>query len=247
MSESNKALLQFGIIGCAFFAFFAWFWQPANFIVWSFRIIFPAVIIWFIYLLINYYRAKDLAPDLLAQNFGLYFERDGFCFSLCPSVENGVMIVKVGFQNRYAKPSEAHIELKLFSGLLEKDALGQKAIDVKCPPGGYGVIKWACGVPLKYQGKKARIETGATINYSEGRGEMVRFRDGTHVGGPKLTSSLTPLKVLLGLFIGYISHPAYSRFTLPINVREVLPNELEKTDLSVLWQLSIDPKTNSRS
>lgn len=238
MSESKKALVQLGIIIGGFITFFArFFYQEASVLIWFFRIASIITTIFLLVFLITYYRTKDLVPDFLNQGCNLCFERDGFCFRLKPYVKEGVMFVLVAFQNRYDKHCKAYLALKLFSGLLEKDTLMQKILDIECPPAGYGTVNFPCAIPQKFQGKRARIEMGVDINYPEGKGKMLRFRDGIHVGVPNLTTSLTPLKALLGLLVGYQSYPAYLRFTLPSSVKDNVLNNLV-SELKIIWQLS---------
>lgn len=228
MSESRKALVQFGIIICGFIIFFAWMYSPATYLVWIFRIVPILITFIFILLLVQYYRKKDLVPDYLLRDFGRYFERDGFCFSLRIIVENKIVFVEVGFQNRYDQCSKVHIGLKFFSGAFESNSVVQESFDIECPSVGYGIIKVPLAIPGKYQGKQARAEVGADVYYPKGKGKLVRYRDGIHVGRPKFTSKWTPLKVLLGiLFVRYISKPAYVRFTLPADVKEKIPDGIK--------------------
>lgn len=237
MTESQKALTQFGIVCCLVVFSLSFIFEP-FFWVWAVRVLCILCAILLSIALTRYYQKKDLVPEFLKKDFGDYFERDGFCFALRPTASEGGAVLLIAFQSRYDQLTKAHLETKLFGGFLEKDELWQKDIHFEIPPAAYGISKIKMPIPRKYQGKTARIEVGASITYPQGKGRMVRFRDGTRVGGRNLTSNLSPWLALIGVFFGiHAGHSAYLRFTLPSNVSESV--EQVDVDTKIIWQMRV--------
>lgn len=218
MSESQRAILGFSIIVCAFIAFFAWvsdFVYPA--LTWSGRILAPAAAIWVIVALIRDRLTKDVVPDFIRAQGLNPFERDGFFFAIVPRTLTGTLTMQVLFQNAHERPSSAQLVCKPGLGFWLQDLpLAPFTLDLTCPPGGFGIAEVPMAVPTKYQGKEITYELGAHIRYPKGRGKRLLHKTGIHVGKPVFTTRSRALLSVLGVFGGFhMGRPATFRFIAP--------------------------------
>ena len=119
---------------------------------------------------------KDKAPDLLWEIVGPYYEAHGFCFGLGTATELGHAVLRIYYQNRYARSCHARIELEPRRGLIFRPALEPISVEFDCVGGEFGVVHVPWAVPATNQGKQIQIVAALRAMYPEGRGEMLRFR-----------------------------------------------------------------------
>ena len=103
MNESIKAVCVVMIMAAAITAAIAWGFDKPNTTTWLFRTIPLAIGIVAVAVLLRLEWRRDLAPDLLFQQVGKYFERNGFCFQLLPSAVDGKCVFLMLFQNRHER------------------------------------------------------------------------------------------------------------------------------------------------
>jgi hypothetical protein len=117
-------------------------------------------------------------PDFLDRCTGTFFERDGFCFTICLDREDGAAMFTIMFQNRYTGPSIARIAMRPLGS-----SLAISSPPIKCGPAAFGVIKFPVAIPSQHQGKTATFQLAAQVDYPQGKGHEVRFLTGRSVPG----------------------------------------------------------------
>lgn len=236
MHELKKVVSVVVFTAAAITASIAWIDDRPNSTTWLFRTIPIAIAIGAIGVFLWLHRRRDLAPDLLAQQVGRYFERNGFCFNFLPTEGDGKCLFLLFFQNRYEKPCTAKIAVRpvTFRGAHETLVF----MNVQCPGAAFGVCTKAIGVPAKLQGKKVSFDVGADVDYPEGQGSMLRFRDGIllrrnaqFVDAFARTTSI--LALLGGMILFHI--PARAKYRLPDKVAAELATPLCE-QLEILWK-----------
>jgi hypothetical protein len=183
MNESIKATLGVVVAACFLAAIMAWMPSMTNEAVsplkWSLRIGGPLLGIACVAPLIWAQTRKDKVPDFLARITPRYFERDGFCFAIVPRVLNGNCTMEIYFQNRYDQPCSANMLIRASSGLFSgKPDLSDLTLGVSCSPAEFGcsAIPWA--IPANLQGKAVSLSLYAGVKYPNGRGKLLRYKDG---------------------------------------------------------------------
>lgn len=166
---------------------------------------------------------KDKAPDFLRKLAPRAFERDGFAFALVPRTARGSLQLSLLFQNRYSGACSARVVVKPQAGSKHAryKALNM-ALPVDCPQAGFGVCEVGWDLPQELQGQQVQLEVAASVVYPEGRGELLRFKEGMRVG--KADSDNLGLTIL-GAFAGAIvvTRPARTAIRMP----SVLPPPTE--------------------
>src|SRR5262249_3984613 len=159
---------------------FAWMIDGTT---WLSRAGFPAMTAAALGLLFWSLTRKDKFPDLLRKACGGYFERDGFCFAIIPVASNCQSRVDVYFQSRFERNSRAQVVIRPSRQFfLNRRPIESLTVEIECAGGAYGVARVPWAVPARFQGKKQSFDVGAHVEYPSGRGAMVRYRDGIHVG-----------------------------------------------------------------
>ena len=240
MNQSLKAVLQLVAIVCGIVSFGVWaIPQRPDAVVWGCRVLFPLVTVALGYVLFRVARKPDLAPDILRQQFGTYFERDGLCFVpvVGTSGEARTCWFSIFFQNRYtgACACDLIIQPGGKSFRLGRHDVPTVAVQIDCPGGAVGVTRVPYPIPAKYQGKKMRYEIAARTKYPAGSGRMLRFREGLRVGSHQ--HALGHAAKTLGLLaVGVISYsrPASITVALPAHVAETAPPEAT-VQTELLW------------
>jgi hypothetical protein len=217
MNESIKATLGFITAICVMGGFMFWGTDPPSHEVWAMRIVFPMVGVACILVLVWAQTRKDKAPDFLARMTRRYFERDGFCFCLAPKANAGQCEMHVFFQNRYERACSAQILVRstsTFSGA--KADLPEIQFGVSCGPAefGHATLPWA--ISPRVAGKTVSLSVYAGVKYPDGRGALLRYRDGIRVGAMGMDFWREGLQIA-GAMVGnlVISRPARVKFTLP--------------------------------
>ena len=144
---------------------------------------------------------KDRVPDLLRKNVRRYFEREGLCFAVVADASDGQFSWKILFQNRYDRPRSAHIAFRPAAGFLpfNRAKMDEVYVKVDCDGGAYGSATVPFALPPEYLGRKLKFEILAETEFPAGRGKMLRFRDGVHVGNRYKSGADTALMALSGL------------------------------------------------
>jgi hypothetical protein len=113
-----------------------------------------------------------------------YFERDGLCFAPVIEILDGVCWISIYFQNRYASPCTCGIQLlpprRAF--WVGRHNLPPIHAVIHCPGAAFGVTRRPYPVDKKYQGKPWRFDVYGNTQYPQGKGRMLRFRDGIPAG-----------------------------------------------------------------
>jgi hypothetical protein len=221
MGESAKALLALGLIAFAIAAAVSWVEISASpAVVWALRLGFPLAAFACLATLLWAHFRKDRAPDFLKQHVGQYFERDGFCFHVACTTEGSIALLTLYFQNRYERPCDARVVVQPSRGFwMNRPIGGVVAVDFCCDGGAFGVTRVPWGIPHEYQGKTGSFDVAAAVRYREGRGGMLRFRDGLAVGKTSLDGWQVTLTVA-GLLAGKVvmNKPAKFKLSFPAAV-----------------------------
>jgi hypothetical protein len=246
MNESIKAVLGLVVAACALVGIVAWLPGATNqvsMVTWWLRIGCPILGVICLAPLIWAQARKDKAPDFLARITPRYFERDGFCFALIPQVADGNCTLHIYFQNRYDRPCSAQILIRASSGLFSgRPDLSDIALGLPCGPAEFGrsSIPWA--IPQNLQGKAVSLSIYAGAKYPNGRGTLLRYRDGLRVGAVGTDVWREGLQIagaLGGALV--ISRPARIKLTLPSGVSTSKQDTIA-ADTKTIWKLG-DPIT----
>ncbi len=174
---------------------------------------------------------RDKAPNFLRRQYKRYLERSGFCFGILVDSREGVAFLDIPFQSRYAKPSIAQIGLR--QSIDPLSAAGREpflTVEIECGRGAFGVGHFPVAIPAKFQGETLRLQATASVRYPEGKGEMLRFRNGVPVPHNERLPSLS----VLGSLVWFVLLPWFVLFrragagptlnlVLPSGVAETLP------------------------
>jgi hypothetical protein len=181
---------------------------------------------------------KDKVPNFLARITPRYFERDGFCFAIVPRVQSGNCTMEIYFQNRYDQPCSANILVRASSGLFSGKAdLSDLTLGVSCSPAEFGcsTIPWA--IPGNLQGKAVSLSLYAGVKYPNGRGKLLRYKDGLRVGSVGMDFWREGLQIAGAIGGGVvISRPARIKFTLPSGV-SAEKREVVSAETKTIWKL----------
>jgi len=246
MNESIKAVLGLIIAACVLAGIVSWLPGMTNQVspvTWWFRIGCPLLAVICLVPLIWAQTRKDKVPDYLARISSRYFERDGFCFVVVPQVTNGNCTMHIYFQNRYDRPCSAQILIRGSSGLFSgRPELSDITLGLLCGSAEFGrsIIPWA--IPQNLQGKTVSLSLYAGVRYPDGRGTLLRYRDGLRVGAVGTDAWREGLQIA-GAIGGalVISRPARIKLTLPSGV-SASKQEVIVADTKTIWKLG-DPVT----
>lgn len=244
MGESTKAVCAALLIGAFVAAALAWSTDRPNDVVWGFRIGGPIVAGFALALLLKLQFRTDIAEDYLRRYTGKYFNRDGFCFAFSASCIDGVGYIDAYFQSQYDAPCVGQIALRparrFFLGRARIEAI---TYEIDCAPAAFGVARVAVPIPEKLQGKRVSFEVGASVDYPNGKGPRLRFRDGTFLRtnsrfGDAFGTGLSIAGIVAGGI--YLVEPAKAVLNLPIGVAEDVPGE-STPEIVTLWKLGDPP------
>lgn len=180
---------------------------------------------------------KEELPNFLRRVAGSYFERDGLSFSILPARSGDLFFWKILFQNRYQNACSVSIVFRPAVGNLgvRRPVMPEVHTSIQCEGAGFGSVIIPYGIPERYQGKNLFFEVSASTLYPNGRGKLLRFREGTQVGGRQSSGADMALTVAAGLS-GHLHFHKSARFkaSMPKDVLEHLPANVD-TQFEQLW------------
>lgn len=250
MGESIKALCSLFMIVAAIVAAVAWFDEQPNQTTWIVRVSSPLVAVLSLAALLKLHLRRDAARDYLQDTTGGYFNRDGFCFAFATEVKDGVCQFQAYYQNQYERPCVGRIALRPARGFfLTRAEIDTITFQIACDAAAFGVATLPIPLPREIQGKRQSFEVGASVEYPQGKGQRLRFRDGVFLRantnfGNSFGTTLTVAGALGGAIV--LSTPATATIPLPTDVAEELPSNSESR-IKVIWKLgdpSIVPQKN---
>ncbi len=250
-SQSVRAVVWFillvGVIG----SIFAWYIHfeegPVN-LAALFGM--PALAVVSLVAIVRHARRKNPlgVPDYLQQMGVRYFERNGLCFAVLLSVEEGLPWISIYYQNRYDQPCTGTIVVKPPTGWwIARKGLVSIQQTVKAGPAAFGVVRVPWPIPARHQGKLQCLTVGATVSYPNGRGQLLRLKEGLRVGPHTERDNGWADLIVLVISLGMVSlsKAAQVRFRLPKKVMEEIPAGLA-AESRQLWQLGDEvPPLNS--
>jgi hypothetical protein len=179
---------------------------------------------------------RDRAPDFLRKVARGYFERDGFCFAVLPSVKDGRFEWLVLFQNRFERSCKALIAFRPATRFVGfgRAGVSDVRVEIECEGGGFGSATVPYGIPSSYQGKALRFELIAFSEFPGGKGRMLRFRDGVPVGNHHKSMADTAVTALSAVSLHpHFSESATFKVQLPANVNVEAVGDASQ---QILWR-----------
>jgi hypothetical protein len=236
MNNNKKVLLAALLLFSCVTAAIAWVDPKPSFTVWQLRGWSTAISLLSVALLVWAMRRPDRAPDFLRQLGMPAFEMKGLRFSIVPDQIEDRWRLNVFFQNRYDRPCRGHVVVRTSKGFwMNRPDARTFVFAVDCEGGGFARAAMEVGVPVALQGQKQSFDVAAKIEYPNGRGRMLRFRDGLAVGkagGDAFRIGLTVAAAATGSIV--LSKPAQFKIVFPRGVRDVI--ETSEVTYESLWR-----------
>ncbi|MCK9461481.1 MAG: hypothetical protein M0R80_17765 [Proteobacteria bacterium] len=241
MSETKKVLLILPFMVAFVGGGIVWFGVEAADVsatTWVLRVVFSLTTIGTLTLLIWGMTRRDKAPDFLRRMFGAYFERNGLCFAIDPIVIEGVFAFKIWFQNKYDRRCTGRVLISP-----SRDFFLRKQIDhvlhvgVEVGPGALLSVIAPFAIPESAQGKSTTLSVSADVDYPEGKGKLIRFRDGMTTGA--IRGKIDLIIDAIGPFVLQSYKPASLKLVLPKDVAAAVPDGC-KPKVETLWQIGED-------
>jgi len=243
MQETLKVVCVVGIMFGGVAAAFAWSDNKPN--VTPRLASSAATLVGLVGFLVLHFR-RDRVPDFLRKYSRIRFERAGLCFSVEPTIKGNCCYLRVLFQNRYEGRCHGRIALRPAEvfGTFARSDFQAITFDFDCPAAGFGVALLPLPIPSNLQGRRQAFQVGATVEYPNGKGRLLRFgservltvRSNADFRNP-FYRRLTIIAALTGSIL--ISRPARIALLLPNNVAESVPGKPEDSQ-TILWQLGDD-------
>ncbi|MDB5335301.1 MAG: GTP-binding protein LepA [Planctomycetaceae bacterium] len=244
MSESIKAICGLFIIVAGIVALFVWTDDRPDQTTWILRGSTIVVTALSLAVILRLHFRRDLARDYLQEITGGYFNRDGFCFVFGAEAVDGVCQFHAYYQNQYERPFVGRIALRPARGFfLTRAKIDTITFEIACDAAAYGVATLPIPLPREIQGKPQSFEVGASVNYPQGKGKRLRFRDGVFLRtntnfGNSFGTALKVAGALGGAIV--LSSPATATVLLPTDVAEELPSNSE-SNTTQIWKLGDPP------
>jgi hypothetical protein len=239
MGESFKAVCSILIIASMAGTAIAWLDEsPSEAMKWT-RIISPLVGVVALGVLLKAHFRKDIVPDYLYAFNGKYFNRGGFCFSINTSLVGGICYLEAYFQNQYDQPCMGRIALRPARGFwLTRANIDTVGFDILCDGAAFGIARIPVPLVKDVQGKKQSIEVGASVDYPQGKGRRLRFRDGIFLHtNSQFKNAFGTTLAIAGAATGKIVlvTPATATIILPFNAVEEIHREIQ-SEIRILWK-----------
>jgi hypothetical protein len=180
----------------------------------------------------------DPAPDLLAEEFDSYFERDGLCFAARLETRDGLCFFDIFCQNQWSGECEGTIYFIPMEGTSPDGAHDVPPIetDVTLDGGEVGVISIPYLISEAWQGRVMIYDVYADSIYPNGRGALLRSRHGLEMD-TRSSALGKALKTAALLAVHHVKvRNASIELKLPFEVAEDIPKDVVTTTDS-LWQM----------
>jgi hypothetical protein len=225
-------------------AAFAWADDRPSETTWALRLCLPAISVAAIALFLRLHFRADKVPDFLSRRARRYFNRKGFCFAPFAENRGGICFLAVYFQNQQDAPCIGWIAVQPGPDFfMRRPAIPAVVFQIDCEAAAFGIARVAVPLPRETQGKRQSFEVGASVNYFQGRGRTVRFRDGTLLSTAcNFENERAALLGAAGLLTGHIliSFPVRTAIDLPAGVAvDFTPDGT--TEVQTLWKLGDPP------
>ena len=244
MGASTKAVISLCMIVALVVALFAWILGDSDQTTWMILGTSLIVAAMFLAALLKLHFRRDLAPDYLRAACGDYFNRGGFCFAFATEVKEGVCLLHAHYQNQFSHNCVGRIALRpVRNFFLTRPKIDTIMFEIPCEAGGYGTATRPIPLPNDVQGKTQSFEVGASVEYPQGKGKRLRFRDGVLIRtnskfGNSFRTAITVAGALSGTLV--LSTPATASILLPAQVSQDVPFHLEQR-IQSKWRLG-DPQ-----
>ncbi|MCA9279075.1 MAG: hypothetical protein H6815_13950 [Phycisphaeraceae bacterium] len=220
--------------------------QPTA-LTWSVRIASILVCSVSILLLSYLMLRRDKVPDYLRRIDRAYYNCRGLCFAVASHNASGIGCIDIYYQNMHENPCFGQIALRLTPSLIGGRWIPEPihAMFV-CDPAAYGLVRVPIAIPEKKQGRVQYFDVGAEVEYPNGRGALLRFRNGRLMRTN--TNFSNPTKQSLGFLGLFVLSPLLAlmarsdrvKVTLPESVTSTLPDHVQQESLTI-WKLGDPP------
>jgi hypothetical protein len=244
MREAVKVLSVFVFVFAALVAAICWMDRAGGPVQQWLRYGCSALAVLAIVVFLRIHFRADLAPDYLHQHFRKYFNCSGLCFAFRTYVVERVCHLVVVYQNQQDQACLGSIALRpargFFMGRADVEPI---RIEIQCEPAAFGIAKIAIPVPGSLQGKRQMFEVGASVQYPNGKGRRLRFRDGLLLRtNADFRNAVGMALTLAGAVMGHIvwTKPANITIDLPLGVAEDVADGMAP-GIKTLWKLGDPP------
>jgi hypothetical protein len=237
VGRSAKALLQFACLCSVFGAVVTCGLFRTDEIGWTIRFVFIAGAMAAAGLLCWAALRRDRAPDMLAPITRSYLESDGLCFIFTADVFENFCRLNVYFQNRYSRRCRCEIFLdppkRFWFGRLP---LAPARFEIDCGGGECGIARVCYPVPPESQGQAVSFEVAARTKYAQGRGQLLRYREGLRVGPRQGGASAIVSLAAACVGVLYLSRSARAILQLPVGVASSVDSVNSQASLEIIWR-----------
>lgn len=252
LGTSPKGLLAGVMAVLAVFAAIVWVDDRPDAMVWTLRSLSTGAVVVLLILILKLHFRTDIVPDYLRPIGTNYFNRGGFAFLPSAARLEESCWLTLTFQNQRAAPCIGRVRLRPARGFfLMRNAVDEVIFEVFCEPAAFGIARIPIGLAQQFQGTHQRFEVGASVEYFDGKGRLVRFWDGNRIE-MEIELRRSPLSfpaTFLGMFAGHFISPQKPNevtIELPAEVSEMAPINSEQVS-ATLWRLNDPPlSTNWR-
>ena len=223
-----------------------WMDEPPSPTEWLVRVLCPLAALAAMICFLRLHFQRDIVPDYLRAVTAEYLNRDGFCFAIRPETSQGICYLNAYFQNQHDQPSDCRIALRPSRRfLLGRAPIPTLEYAIHCEPAAFGVARLSMPVPGELQGKRQLFDVGASVDYPQGKGRRLRFRDGNLLYTDCQFHNRRAARLAwAGLITGHliVSFPRRISINLPTGVKDDLPKD-GIAECCTLWKLG-DPPYN---
>ena len=180
---------------------------------------------------------KSKAPDFLMEVCSSYFERNGFCFAIVPQVVGGHCQLSIYYQNRYERQCEGLVWI-VPTNVAFKDvsSLPKFELKIRFTGGEFGRMFCVCNLPLVFKGESILWNVAAKSKYPNGRGQLLRLRDGLRVGTEAKISAGRELLRFVGA-LGHFHSETPARITIQFPEEVFTGNHIGAWEQETIWKL----------
>jgi len=193
---------------------------------WSIRI--GAVVLGPLSLLILFILAlkPDPVPDFLANVSLAQFGRGGALFAFELVVKERVCWLAIHYQNRFAKRAVVTVAVQPSQNfLMSRNEMPSLTVETPCGPAAYGIVSVPMPILQQYQGKKQSFDVGASIQYPDGTGELLRNRVGRPISSADIPGFGSLISTVARVAVSgtpplAVKSPTRVQLSLPTDVKE---------------------------